>query len=602
MRDRKKLWGIAVVTVLIVAVSISCFFVVAAGGYHTVGLRSDGTVVAVGRNDYGQCDVGDWTDIQFVAAGGYHTVGVKGDGTVVAVGRNDYEQCDVEDWAGISSVAAGDYHTVGVKGDGTVVAVGRNDYGQCDVAGWEDIQLAAAGGHHTVGLRSAGTVVAVGWNNQGQRNVWDWADIRFVAAGGYHTVGVKEDGTVVAVGRNDHGQCDVSGWEDIQFAAAGYYHTVGVRSDGTVVAVGRNDYGQCDVGEWTDIVFIAAGYYHTVGVRADGTAVAVGDNRDRQCDIDDWVLVVTYDLTITSSERGSVTARYTYGYPWVPEYTLEVGPGQTRTMSDIPAGTKVKLEAEAQPGYSFVNWSGEVDTIDDVRRPETTIIMEGDYSIRANFVKYELTLSSTSGGSVTTPGEGTYTYEGGTVVNLVAVAEDGHVFANWTGDVATLSDVSASATTVTMNGNYSIRANFAEDRPVQYSLIISSGPGGSVGIPGEGTFTYEAGTVVDLAASSINGYSFDQWTGDVATIANVKAAITTITMNDNYSIKAEFLLSAWCGCSVATAAHDTPTEEPMRASTCEPTDKPTVMGLLAIVLVALSVRAVTRRRRGSEHA
>jgi|GEM_PF-6635501 len=34
---------------------------VAAGGYHTVGLVSDGIVVAVGRNNEGQCDVGDWT-------------------------------------------------------------------------------------------------------------------------------------------------------------------------------------------------------------------------------------------------------------------------------------------------------------------------------------------------------------------------------------------------------------------------------------------------------------------------------------------------------------------------------------------------------------
>ncbi len=32
----------------------------AAGGYHTVGLKKDGTVVAVGYNDYGQCDVAGW--------------------------------------------------------------------------------------------------------------------------------------------------------------------------------------------------------------------------------------------------------------------------------------------------------------------------------------------------------------------------------------------------------------------------------------------------------------------------------------------------------------------------------------------------------------
>lgn len=68
---------------------------VAAGGYHTVGLKDDGTVVAVGDNGDGQCNVGDWTDIIQVAAGAEHTVGLKDDGTAVAGGNNDYGQCNV---------------------------------------------------------------------------------------------------------------------------------------------------------------------------------------------------------------------------------------------------------------------------------------------------------------------------------------------------------------------------------------------------------------------------------------------------------------------------------------------------------------------------
>ncbi|MBR0205243.1 MAG: TIR domain-containing protein [Clostridia bacterium] len=37
---------------------------IAAGSYHTVGLKADGTVVAVGYNEYGQCDVSDWKNIR----------------------------------------------------------------------------------------------------------------------------------------------------------------------------------------------------------------------------------------------------------------------------------------------------------------------------------------------------------------------------------------------------------------------------------------------------------------------------------------------------------------------------------------------------------
>lgn len=74
-----------------------------------------------------------------IAAGAEHTVGLKRDGTVVAVGNNDYGQRNVSDWTGIVAVAAGACHTVGVKRDGTVVTAGWNDDGQCDVSGWTDI-------------------------------------------------------------------------------------------------------------------------------------------------------------------------------------------------------------------------------------------------------------------------------------------------------------------------------------------------------------------------------------------------------------------------------------------------------------------------------
>ena len=251
---------------------------VAGGSVHTVALKNDGIVVAVGDNLAGQCDVGGWTDITQVTAGGWHTVGLKSDGTVVAVGPNYDGRCNVGSWTNINLVAAGYYHTVGVKDDGAVVAVGDNLAGQCDVGGWANIDKVAAGGWHTVGLKSDGTVVAVGDNLDGQCNVGNWTDITRVAAGGEHTVGLRSDGTVVAMGNNYYGQCDVGGWMDITQLAAGFYHTVGLKSDGTVVAVGDNYYGQCDTSGWTDITQLAAGFYHTLGVKSDGTVVGVGDN------------------------------------------------------------------------------------------------------------------------------------------------------------------------------------------------------------------------------------------------------------------------------------------------------------------------------------
>ena len=261
---------------------------VAAGEYHTVGLKSDGTVVAVGYNGNGQCNVGSWTDIIQVAAGYSHTVGLKRDGTVVAVGDNYYGQCNVDSWTDITQVATCEYHTVGLKSNGTVVAVGDNDFGQCNVGSWTDIIQVAAGYFHTVGLKRDGTVVAVGYNELHQCNVSSWTDITQVAAGRYHTVGLKRDGTVVAVGYNGNGQCNVGSWTDIIQVAAGGAHTVGLKRDGTVVAVGHNGSGQCNVSLWEDITQVAAGGYHTVGLKPNGTAIAVGENGDGQCDVSLW--------------------------------------------------------------------------------------------------------------------------------------------------------------------------------------------------------------------------------------------------------------------------------------------------------------------------
>ena len=75
-------------------------------------------------------------------------------------------------------------------------------------------------------------------------------------------------------------------------------------------------------------------------------------------------------------------------------------------------------------------------------------------------VGYDLTISSTEGGEVTSPGEGTFVYSEETVVDLVAEPEEGYHFVNWTGDVDTIADVNAAATNITMNDSCSITAKF----------------------------------------------------------------------------------------------------------------------------------------------
>jgi hypothetical protein len=96
------------------------------------------------------------------------------------------------------------------------------------------------------------------------------------------------------------------------------------------------------------------------------------------------------------------------------------------------------------------------------------------------------------------------------------------------------------------------------DAAVQYQLTLNSTEGGSVTTPGEGTFTYDAGAVVNIAVKAEKGYSFDNWTGDVATL-ECQCHSTTVTMNSNYVITANFKATKMC--FIATAAYGTPMAE-----------------------------------------
>jgi alpha-tubulin suppressor-like RCC1 family protein len=131
-----------------------------------------------------------------VAAGYSHTVGLKSNGRVVAVGSSGSDALKVANWKDIMQVACGMDQTLGLRSDGSVMAVG-SFRGKRQLAAWRDIVQLAVGGEHTLGLKSDGTVVSVGRNNYGQRNVGSWTDIIQVAGSYNHSVGLKSDGTVL---------------------------------------------------------------------------------------------------------------------------------------------------------------------------------------------------------------------------------------------------------------------------------------------------------------------------------------------------------------------------------------------------------------------
>lgn len=254
---------------------------ISAGSGHTLVLKSDGTVQAIGNNEYGECNVSSWTDIIDICAGSTHSVGLKADGTVVAVGLNSYGQCDVSGWSDIVYIAAGDFHTVGVKSDGTVVAVGSNHNGGCEVSSWRNVIAVGVTQTGTVGLTADGKILNTKYEGL------NWSGIKAISVGDHLAIGLKNNGTVV-IGDPWHNDSELYSdaygrFSNIIAVEAGMDCVFGLTADGRVVTAPGTDFN--GVSGWTDICMIAAGNFHIVGLKSDGTLVATGSNNWGECDV-----------------------------------------------------------------------------------------------------------------------------------------------------------------------------------------------------------------------------------------------------------------------------------------------------------------------------
>jgi uncharacterized repeat protein (TIGR02543 family) len=143
-----------------------------------------------------------------------------------------------------------------------------------------------------------------------------------------------------------------------------------------------------------------------------------------------------------------------------------------------------------------------------------------------------LTIAVNGGGS-TTLAVGGHEYSEGEVVNITATAASGWRFDSWTGAWA---NSSSANTTVTMDANKTITANFSEAPVATATLTMAVNGSGSI-TPAVGGHEYSEGEVVNITATAASGWQFDSWTGAGA---NSSSANTTVTMDANKTITANF--------------------------------------------------------------
>ena len=313
-----------------VAVSgLSGVTAIAAGGYHSLALLYNGTVMAWGVSKTG-------------ALGNGNNTGPDTCGGVPCATR----PVAVSGLSGVTAIAAGEYggnqpgygaHSLALLNNGTVMAWGDNSYGELGngnntgpdncggvpcatrpvaVSGLGGVTAIAAGDGHSLALLNNGTVMAWGVNYYGQLGngnntgpdtctfpnsnnstgcattpvaVSGLSGVTAIAAGGNHDLALLNNGTVMGWGDNFSGELGngnntgpdtcigvacattpvaVSGLSGVKAIAAGGDHDLALLNNGTVM--GWGDSCNCGLGK----SYVPVTVKHLSGVKA----IAAGDH------------------------------------------------------------------------------------------------------------------------------------------------------------------------------------------------------------------------------------------------------------------------------------------------------------------------------------
>src|ERR1039457_4303269 len=251
---------------------------------------------------------------------------------------------------------------------------------------------------------------------------------------------------------------------------------------------------------------------------------------------------------------GTSPATYTASFNTQYQLTTMASPPAGGTLTPpsggyYDSGSVVFITNTPNSGYTFTSWSGNIGSPTST---SCTVTMTGPQTVTANFTQTAtpITILTSPEGLLFSVDNGTQqmapqtlSLSQGPHTIAVATTQPGgtgtqYVFTGW-------SDGGAVSHTITVG---TTPATYTASFKTQYQLTTSASPGaGGTVTPVSGLF-YDSGTVVPITATPSSGYSFTNWSGNVA---SPSSASTTVTMSAPQTVMANFVSTS--GITVATS-------------------------------------------------